>query len=503
MPVPPGALDLILVRHGQSQAYTGTPFPLVCGHGDPSLSRLGLRQAERVRDRLASAGLAAIYVSSLRRTAQTATPLAARLGLTPVVEAELREVYLGEWEGGLYRKMVAEMHPIAQRMFAEERWDVIPGAESLVAFHGRIRAAIGRLLGAHAGERVAVFTHGGVIGQALALATGSRPFAFNAGDNASISRLIITDDRWFVQRFNDTAHLEGIADLSGYELVGGERVPAKVRARSPQLVPSREQGRGVIARPAGRQELAREPRVEERKPAPFVHEQRLGGQSFAISGRRKRREGADEVLVPGLHCGQVPGSLDEILGHSDATEARNERQACARQPELVKYLASLCLAARVRAHPDPAWKCAESCPREPRPQYVTAIMTRLWHAGQQHQPPAVPGGVVLAERVDPLSAVGEQPPSSVGELPLGAAAVPGRDDPAVCRGAGKRLPGCLLSYAENSEHADQGRGPNRLAGWQCVLAEHGQQQRPRARHPELAAANDCAVHAPTISVRFR
>jgi len=83
--------------------------------------------------------------------------------------------------------------------------------------------------------------------------------------------------------------------------------------------------------------------------------------------------------------------------------------------------------------------------------------------------------VDLAERVDPLSAVGEQPPSSVGELPLGAAAVPGRDDPAVRRGAGKRLPGCLLSYAENSEYADQGRGPDRLTGWQRVLAEHGQQ----------------------------
>lgn len=207
-PVPPGALDLLLVRHGQSQDYReGSPFPLAGGHGDPPLSEFGHQQAEQVAARLADAGIDVIYVSTLRRTAQTAGPLAARLGLTAKVEAGLREVCLGAWEGGLYRKMVAENHPIAQRMFAEERWNVIPGAEELDAFRGRIRAAIGRILTAHPGQRVAAFTHGGVIGQVLALATGARPFTFNTADNASVSRLIVTGDRWWVRSFNDTAHL--------------------------------------------------------------------------------------------------------------------------------------------------------------------------------------------------------------------------------------------------------------------------------------------------------
>jgi probable phosphoglycerate mutase len=209
-PVPPDALDLLLVRHGQSQEYREeAPFSLVDGHGDPPLSELGEHQAQRVAERLADAGIEAIYVTTLQRTAQTAAPLAARLGLTPEVEAGLREVNLGAWEGGMYRKMVAERNPVAQRMFAEERWDVIPGAESLTAFDGRIRAAIGRMLAARAGQRIAAFTHGGVIGQAVALASGSRPFAFNTADNASISRLIVTRDRWWVRSFNDTAHLAG------------------------------------------------------------------------------------------------------------------------------------------------------------------------------------------------------------------------------------------------------------------------------------------------------
>jgi 2,3-bisphosphoglycerate-dependent phosphoglycerate mutase len=148
-------------------------------------------------------------VSTLCRTVQTAAPLAARLGLDPRVEPGLREVYLGEWEGGLLRKMVAEGHPTSQRVQAEERWDVIPGAEPAAEFADRVRAAIEGLAAAHPGLRVAAFTHGGVIGEAFAQASGSRPFAFLGADNASISRLVISGDRWIVRAFNDTAHLDG------------------------------------------------------------------------------------------------------------------------------------------------------------------------------------------------------------------------------------------------------------------------------------------------------
>jgi 2,3-bisphosphoglycerate-dependent phosphoglycerate mutase len=86
---------------------------------------------------------------------------------------------------------------------------VIPGAETSASLAARVRAAIERLAAAHAGHRLAVFTHGGVIAQTLALASGSRPFAFLSADNGSISRLVITGPHWIVRGFNDTAHLDG------------------------------------------------------------------------------------------------------------------------------------------------------------------------------------------------------------------------------------------------------------------------------------------------------
>ncbi|MGH3124386.1 MAG: hypothetical protein ACRDND_25660, partial [Streptosporangiaceae bacterium] len=36
---PPGATDILLIRHGESQAaYLEKPFPLVDGHADPDLA---------------------------------------------------------------------------------------------------------------------------------------------------------------------------------------------------------------------------------------------------------------------------------------------------------------------------------------------------------------------------------------------------------------------------------------------------------------------------------
>ncbi|MFI0448519.1 histidine phosphatase family protein [Actinomadura sp. 6N118] len=210
---PPGATELLLVRHGASEpARPDRPFPLVDGHGDPELAPEGREQAERLGDRLSKIRLDAVYVTSLRRTAQTAEPLVRMSGIEPRVEKDLREVRLGEWEGGLFRKMIQENGPIAQRFWAEERWDVIPGGEPTEAFAARVRGAVDRIAAAHPDGRVAVFTHGGVIAQALAMASGARPFAFLGADNGSISQLVVLGGLWSVRRFNDIAHFESDLD---------------------------------------------------------------------------------------------------------------------------------------------------------------------------------------------------------------------------------------------------------------------------------------------------
>lgn len=207
---PPGSTELLLVRHGASaDSVEGETFELVEGQGDPPLSEVGRHQAEMLAARLGHELFDGMYVSTLRRTPETAAPLVERTGMTPVVDADLREVFLGEWEGGLLRQKAADRDPLFDRVFAEQRWDAIPGAESREAFGGRLRRSVERMLAAHPGGRVVVFSHGAAIGEILAQATGSEPFAFVGADNASISRIVATPERWVLRGYNDTSHLTG------------------------------------------------------------------------------------------------------------------------------------------------------------------------------------------------------------------------------------------------------------------------------------------------------
>jgi probable phosphoglycerate mutase len=210
-PVPPGATRLLLVRHGAAAVAPegGEPLGLLDGFNDPPLAPSGREQAAAVGARLALDPPDRIFVSGLSRTVETAAPLVEASGIEPVEVPELREVHLGEWDHQYPHKM-ASRDPIVARILAEQRWDVIPGAEPAAAYHERVRAGVERVL-EETGEdaTAAVFVHGGVISEILAQATGAQPLAFIFGDNTSITELLrLPSGRWMVRGFNDTAHLE-------------------------------------------------------------------------------------------------------------------------------------------------------------------------------------------------------------------------------------------------------------------------------------------------------
>ncbi len=208
--VPRDARELIVVRHGASAAISeGESFALVGGHGDPPLAPEGREQAIRVAERLHGEPIRALFVTTLQRTAQTAEPLVAATGLEPRVMEDLREVHLGEWEGGAYRMKLAERDDIAMRALMEERWDVIPGAEPMDRLAERVGRGLDTMLDTigPGGTGVAVL-HGGVIGELCRQVTRSRPFAFIHADNCSITRVVqFSTGHRLLRNFNETAHL--------------------------------------------------------------------------------------------------------------------------------------------------------------------------------------------------------------------------------------------------------------------------------------------------------
>lgn len=76
---------IVLVRHGRPVAGYGDDH-------DPGLDDAGRAQAEAASEALASIGPQPILVSPLRRTRETAAPLAQRWAATPVVDERVGEV---------------------------------------------------------------------------------------------------------------------------------------------------------------------------------------------------------------------------------------------------------------------------------------------------------------------------------------------------------------------------------------------------------------------------
>lgn len=207
----------MLVRHGAvSRAASDA---LVGGHSDPQLSARGRRQADALVGRLAAEPIAALFVTPLGRTADTAAPLAAALGLEPVVVPELREVHLGEWEGPQFQERMSAGDPVSLRVLEEERWDIVPGAEPADVFAGRVADGLDAVVRGTGPDRAGVaVVHGGVIAEACRQATGSRPFAFLGAENGSVTRLVrLAEGRWMLRSFNGTTHLAGVEETGAVE----------------------------------------------------------------------------------------------------------------------------------------------------------------------------------------------------------------------------------------------------------------------------------------------
>jgi probable phosphoglycerate mutase len=210
--LPPGATEVILARHGSSAPFDpSVPFDLTGGQSDPPLAPRGHVQSAALASRLAREPIVALFVTTLRRTAETAAPLAAQLGLAPIVVPDLREVHLGDWESdGGFTLRRADRDPMRERVLEEEEWGLIPGGEDMRSLGIRVHLGLEKVASEIGPDRVGVaIVHGGVIAEACHQITQSRPFAFFAIENCSITRLIrARSGRWTLQTFNDTAHLD-------------------------------------------------------------------------------------------------------------------------------------------------------------------------------------------------------------------------------------------------------------------------------------------------------
>ena len=87
---------IYLVRHAEAE---GNLYRIVQGQGNSNLTDRGWRQVKALEQRFADIHIGKGDTSDLYRTCATASAVYKPKGLTPIRRRDLREIYVGDWEG--------------------------------------------------------------------------------------------------------------------------------------------------------------------------------------------------------------------------------------------------------------------------------------------------------------------------------------------------------------------------------------------------------------------
>jgi probable phosphomutase (TIGR03848 family) len=200
-------MTVILLRHGRSTSNTAQTL---AGRTDGvDLDEKGQEQATALVDRIGSLPIRAIVRSPLLRCRRTVEPLAAALGLEPVVDERISEVDYGQWTGRKIGDLVKE--PLWAVVQQQPSAAVFPEGEGLAHVQARAVAAVrehDRLLAEqHDGDVLwLACTHGDVIKAIVADALGTHLDSFQriTADPASMSVIRYTALRPLVGHVNHT-----------------------------------------------------------------------------------------------------------------------------------------------------------------------------------------------------------------------------------------------------------------------------------------------------------
>ncbi len=176
------------------------------GPADPELAEAGRDQAHALAAHWAGR-VDAIWSSPLRRARETAAPLEAALDLVATVDDDLAEM---DRDADAYIPIEELRADPAGWAEAVEAWTGPEGEALRTAFRTRVRAAVGRVVEAHRGQRVAVVCHGGVINAATADAIGLGSALFFEPAYVSVSRVAAgRSGARTLLSLNETWHVDG------------------------------------------------------------------------------------------------------------------------------------------------------------------------------------------------------------------------------------------------------------------------------------------------------
>ncbi len=196
---------ILLARHGETDHNRNG---ILQGELDVDLNETGIRQAQKLSERLRNEDINAVYSSGLKRAQRTAEIVAGPhdLEVTPITE--LNERSFGELEGEPSETLKERFESSDSPWHAWEPEE----AESLDAVTSRSIPALEQIRSRHDGDTVVVVAHGALNKAVLATLVGGDSGYGHAlqQDNTCINELEFRDyGGWRIHRVNDVNHLNG------------------------------------------------------------------------------------------------------------------------------------------------------------------------------------------------------------------------------------------------------------------------------------------------------
>ena len=202
---------IYLVRHGQTEWNKKLTFR---GRADIPLNEAGHMEAQALSKALKDKNIEVIYTSPLRRSTETAQPVADFFHLEIVPVQGLIDINYGDWEGLSFNEV--------KNRYSEqyEKWektpDLIrfPNGETLDEAKERSFLAFKNIVSKNPNKSILIIPHR-VINKILLCALLNLPtshFWEIRQDTGCINLIEYSGDRFVLCTMNDTCHLKGVSE---------------------------------------------------------------------------------------------------------------------------------------------------------------------------------------------------------------------------------------------------------------------------------------------------
>jgi broad specificity phosphatase PhoE len=197
---------ILLARHGETDWNRDGRWQ---GHADKPLNDVGRRQAAALAQHLAGESVDALYTSDLARARQTAEAVELATGLQATVDADLREVDVGEWTG-CNRAEAKARDPEWYEEWLTGAVSGYRGGETYLQLHERSVRAFQRVLAAQDGRTAVIVCHGGNIRAIVSDVVGLGPdqrWRVASAANCSLTTIERRHGRITLATFNESGYV--------------------------------------------------------------------------------------------------------------------------------------------------------------------------------------------------------------------------------------------------------------------------------------------------------